>query len=72
MSRKHAYIILTPLNPAFYIVKLFFCCDFCLFFYLLENIDCKIVRFQSKADVYSLESPNQGESNEYTQHTINF
>ena len=42
-SRKHAYIILTPLNPLFYIVKLGFTgvyIIFIIFLILLKNIDC--------------------------------
>ena len=56
-SRKHAYIILTPLKPHFYIhvVKL----GYVLFFlFLLKSIDCG----------YSLEPPRRGGSNEYSQY----
>ena len=58
-SRKHAYIILTPLNPTSVINwglqgYIFF------FLFLLKNIDCG----------YSLEPPHRGGSNEY--HNICF
>ena len=55
-SRKHAYIILTPLKPHFYIVKLGFTI-YIIFLTLLKNINCD----------YSLEPPCRGGSNEYTQ-----
>ena len=54
ISRKHTYIILTPLKPHFYIVKLGYTL---LFLFLLENIDCG----------YSLEPPRRGGSNKYPQ-----
>ena len=55
--RKHAYIILTPLKPHFYIVK-WGLQEYTLFFlFLLKNIDCG----------YSLEPPRRGGSNEYPQ-----
>ena len=66
-SRKHIYIILTPLTPLlssnngvyrgilFFSFFFFFC--FCFFFYLLENIDCE----------YMLEPRRRGGSNEYPQ-----
>ena len=54
-SRKHAYIILTPLKPHFYIVKLGFTAVYIIFLFLLKNIDCG----------YSLEPPRRGGSNEY-------
>ena len=56
-SRKHAYIILTPLNPTF--IKLNWSLDgYTLFsLFLLENIDCG----------YPLEPPRRGSSNEYPQ-----
>ena len=51
-SRKHAYIILTPLNPSF-IVK-----GYTLFvLFRLKNIDCG----------YSLEPPRRSGSNEFPQ-----
>ena len=56
-SRKHAYIILTPLKPHFYIVKLGFTGVYLIFLFLLKNIDCG----------YSLEPPRRGGSNEYQQ-----
>ena len=58
-SRKHAYIILTPLNPT-YIVKLGFTGVSIIFLILLENIDCG----------YSLEPPHRGSSNEYPQSML--
>ena len=39
-SRKHAYIILTPLKAHFYIVKLGFAGVYIIFLILLKNIDC--------------------------------
>ena len=55
-SRKHAYIILIPLNPTF-IVKLGLQ-GYTLFnLFLLKNIDCG----------YSLEPPRRDGSNEYPQ-----
>ena len=56
-SRKHAYIILTPLKPHFYIVKLGFTGVYIIFLISVKNIDCG----------YSLEPPRRGGSNEYTQ-----
>ena len=38
-SRKHAYIILTPLNPVFYIVKLGFTGVYIIFLISVQNID---------------------------------
>ena len=56
-SRKHAYIILTPLNPTF-IYQNWGLQGYTLFFlFLLKNIDCR----------YSLEPPRRGGSNEYPQ-----
>ena len=52
ISRKHAYIILTPLKPHFYLVKLGFTGVNIIFLFLLENIDCW----------YWLEPPQQGSS----------
>ena len=46
-SRKHAYKILTPLNPHFYIVKPGFTGVDIIFIISAQNIDC----------VYSLEPP---------------
>ena len=46
-SRKHTYIILTPLKPHFYIVNLGFTGVYTIFLFLLKNIDCG----------YSLEPP---------------
>ena len=56
-SRKHAYIILTPLEPHFYIVKLVFTGVYIIFIIWLKTIDCG----------YSLEPPRRGGSNEYPQ-----
>ena len=56
-SRKHAYIILTPLNPIFYIVKLGFTGVYIIFLISAKNIDYG----------YSLELPWRGGSNEYPQ-----
>ena len=39
-SRKHAYIILTPLKPHFYIVKLGFTGLYIIFLISAQNIDC--------------------------------
>ena len=56
-SRKHAYIILTPLNPTF-IYQNWGLQGYTLFFlFLIKNIDCG----------YSLEPPRRGGSNEYPQ-----
>ena len=55
-SRKHAYIILIPLNPTF-IVKLGFTGIYIIFLISDQNIDCG----------YSLEPPRRGGSNEYPQ-----
>ena len=54
--RKHAYIILTPLKPHFYIVKLGFTGVY-INFLISAKIDCG----------YSLEPPRRGGSNEYPQ-----
>ena len=56
-SRKHAYAILTPLKPHFYIVKLWFTGVYIIFLISDQNIDCG----------YSLEPPHRGGSNEYPQ-----
>ena len=57
-SRKHTYIILTPLKPHFYMVKLGFTGLYIIFLILLKkNIGCG----------YSLEPPRRGGSNEYPQ-----
>ena len=58
-SRKHAYIMLTPLNPTFIhcIVKLGFTGVYIIFLISAQNIDCE----------YSLEPPRRGGSNEYPQ-----
>ena len=56
-SRKHAYIILTPISPLLY-SKTGADRGYTLFFlFLLKNVDCG----------YSLEPPWQGGSNEYPQ-----
>ena len=58
-SRKHAYIILTPLNPTIYTVKLGFTgVNIIFFLFMIKNIYCG----------YSLEPPHRGGSNEYTQY----
>ena len=54
-SRKHTYIILTPLNPTFILVKLGFTGVYIIFVISAQNIDCG----------YSLEPPRRGGSNEY-------
>ena len=56
-SGKHAYIILTPLKPHFYIAKLGFTGVYIIFLILLKNTDCG----------YSLELPRWGSSNKYPQ-----
>ena len=56
-SRKHAYIILTPLKPHCYIVKLGFTGVYIIFLISAQNTDCG----------YSLEPPRRGGSNEYPQ-----
>ena len=56
-SQKHAYVILTPLKPHFYIVKLGFIGVYIISLFLLENKDCG----------YSLEPPRRCGSNEYPQ-----
>ena len=56
-SRKHTYIILTPLKPTFYILKLRFTGVYIIFLIFAKNIDCE----------YSLEPPRRGGSNEYPQ-----
>ena len=56
-SRKHTYIILTPLKPHFYIVKLGFTGVYIIFLISAQIIDC----------VYSLEPPHRCGSNEYPQ-----
>ena len=56
-SRKHAYVILTPLNPTF-TSKNRGLQGYTLFsLFLLKNMDCG----------YSLEPPRRGGSNEYPQ-----
>ena len=59
-SRKHAYIILTPLKPHFYIVALGFTGVYIIFLNSAQNIDCG----------YSLEPPRRGGSNEYQQSML--
>ena len=56
-SRKHAYIILTPLNATFIKYNWGLQGHTLFFLFLLKNIDCG----------YSLEPPRQGGSNEYPQ-----
>ena len=55
-SRKHTYIILTPLNPNFNKTGVYRRLHY-VFLLLLKYIDCG----------YSLEPPRQGGSNEYPQ-----
>ena len=57
LSRKHAYVTLTPLNPFFYIVKLGFSGVYIIVLISAQNIDC----------VYALEPPRRGGSNEFPQ-----
>ena len=54
-SRKHAYIILTPLTPLLYSKTGVYRSIHFFFLFLLKNIDCG----------YSLEPPLRGGSNEY-------
>ena len=54
-SRKHGYIVLTPLKPHFFIVKLGFTGYTLFFTFLPKNIDCG----------YSLEPTHRNGSNEY-------
>ena len=63
-SRKHTYIILTPLNPTYikvvlfqFYIKLGFTGVYISFLIPAQNIDCG----------YSLEPPRRGGSNEYPQ-----
>ena len=56
-SRKHAYIIVTPLNPTFIDWKWGLQGYTLFFLFLLKNKDCG----------YSLEPPRRGGSNEYPQ-----
>ena len=54
---KYTYIILTPLKPRFYIVKLGFTGVYIIFLIFAQNIDCG----------YSFAYPCRGGSNEYPQ-----
>ena len=68
-SRKHAYIVLTPLNPTF-IQENWGLQRYTLFFlFLLKNIDCgyslEPPRRGGSDCGYSLEPPRRGGSNEY-------
>ena len=56
-SQKYAYIVLTPLKPHIYIVKLGFTGVYVIFLISAQNIDCG----------YSLEPPRRGDSKEYPQ-----
>ena len=56
-SRKHTYVVVTPLKPHLYIVKLGFLGVYIIFLISAQNIDCG----------YSLEPPRRGGSNEYPQ-----
>ena len=55
--KKHAYIILTPFKPHFYIVKLGFTGVYIIFLSSAKNIDCG----------HKLEPPRRGGSYEYPQ-----
>ena len=81
-SRKHAYIILTPVKPHFYIVKLGFTGVYIIFLFLLKNIDrgysleklgftgvhiTFLISAQNIDCGYSLELPHWGGSNKYPQ-----
>ena len=57
LHHENLPIILTPLKPHFYIVKLGFTGVYIIFLISAQNIDCG----------YSLEPPRQGGSNEYPQ-----
>ena len=59
-SRKHAFIILTPLELHFYIVKLGFTGVYIIFLISAQNIDCG----------YWLEPLRRGGSNEYPQSVL--
>ena len=59
-SRKDAYIVLIPIKPHFYIVKLGLEGYTLFFLLLLKNIDCG----------YSLEPPRRRGSNEYPQYVL--
>ena len=59
-SRKHAYIILTPLNPTFLIVKLGFTRVYIIF----------LISAEKHRLWYSLEPPRRGGSNEYPQSIL--
>ena len=56
-SRKHAYIILTPFNPTFFIVKLGLTWVSIIFLISAQNMDCG----------YALEPPRRGGSCDYPQ-----
>ena len=56
-SRKHAYIIMTPLKPHFYVVKTGFTGVYIIFLISAQKIDCG----------YLLEPPRRGGSNAYPQ-----
>ena len=57
VSRKHAYIILTPVNPTFILYNRDLQVYTLFFLFLPKNIDCR----------YSLEPPRRGGSNVYPQ-----
>ena len=59
-SRNHAYIVLTPLKPHLYIVKLGFTGVYNIFLISPQNTECG----------YSLEPPRRGGSNEYPQFML--
>ena len=69
-SRKHAYIILTPLKPNFYLVKLEFTGVYIIFLISAQNIDCgyslELPRFLLKTNC-GLEQSQRGGFNEYPQ-----
>ena len=57
LSRKHGYIMFTPLNPTFRQLNWGLQGFTLIFLFLLKNIDCG----------YSLKPPRRGGSNEYPQ-----
>ena len=59
-SQKHAYIVLTPLNPLLYSKTWVYKGYTLIFLSLLKNIDCG----------YSLEPPRRGGSDKYLQSMV--
>ena len=69
-SRKHAYIILIPLNPAFILLNWGLQGYTLFFLFLLINIDCGYSLEPPRRGIdcgYSLEPPRRGGSNECLQ-----